>query len=814
MNCCRKCGKEFEGYFCPKCGTRYEEKDSVEVTIMEGEPQGENTSYDMSREASYEGKNKLFGILSLIFGIISICSCGMFVIPNILGIVFGVLAKKSGNKTKCSVVGLVCSVIATVFFCIFMIIPLGTDTTTQNKTSGTVTQDTLSDSNMQEEVSENKEMVMTESSSEEKEKKDTEKDDSLAEESQEESTRLDYTISTIDESCKKYLLIDNPYYTETHNEYVDMLNKLCNSEDFPDNGQKVENCTLESVLKEAGLSSDFVSLLMENDGINIYEENDFKVLEEKSELGAWNTLMGKQQANVYYEVVSDKVGASAKIIYFGETKKNKPDGEGIVLIKNDNGEYRVSGAGHFKDGKINGEAVSFSNYTYGDVLVYSGECVDNFMDGEGVDYRCSIVSDVYETWMELFTVQGTQYLDTYGEKNYSSEMDRILKKNPAIRLGYICTNSKVNTDILCLDYPVIKPIVKYKGEYSDNQATGKGVYYYLLGRKYYEGEISGGKPHGEGTLYYDDGQTIRYKGEFRNGAIKGNGVLYDENGTIIESGEMENESVELEFVLYVENTLETFLNEQMEEMDLFGTNDSVGSTNTDSKTIAQTDSGYILPESNIRYYTYDELSSYDDATLRIARNEIYARYGRIFTSEDLKSYFESQPWYVGIYSAEEFREEWLNEYELRNLELINEVENSQEVQTQTSYQNSDVSLYEAVILDYENAYGDWSEYILWDINEDGIKELIVSYGTCNADWTNSVYTLLDNEAVWLGDFYGAVYVYDGDCCIYSVYEHMDYMQTECISIYENELFQEYMEGTVHVGDQLVFTYTSDLSALY
>lgn len=239
-------------------------------------------------------------------------------------------------------------------------------------------------------------------------------------------------------------------------------------------------------------------------------------------------------------------------------------------------------------------------------------------------------------------------------------------------------------------------------------------------------------------------------------------------------------------------------------------------TKTDEQehTITQTDEGYILPESSTRYYSYDELSTYDVETLRVARNEIYARHGRIFTSEDLRDYFEMQSWYEGIYSEEEFKEEWLNDYEIKNLDLIKSIENGQDVQEQSAYQDASVNLYETVLSEYIIIYGEHSEYMLWDIDENGTNELILSYGTCNADWKNSVYTICNNEVVCLGDFYGAVCIYDGDYCIYSVYEHMDYTEIECISIYGNELSQEYIEGTVYVGEQLIPTYVNDVSALY
>ena len=61
-------------------------------------------------------------------------------------------------------------------------------------------------------------------------------------------------------------------------------------------------------------------------------------------------------------------------------------------------------------------------------------------------------------------------------------------------------------------------------------------------------------------------------------------------------------------------------------------------------------------------------------TLRLARNEIYARHGWIFESEDLSEYFNSMSWYEGIYTKDEFDESWLNKYERANVDLIKSYE--------------------------------------------------------------------------------------------------------------------------------------------
>ncbi len=85
---------------------------------------------------------------------------------------------------------------------------------------------------------------------------------------------------------------------------------------------------------------------------------------------------------------------------------------------------------------------------------------------------------------------------------------------------------------------------------------------------------------------------------------------------------------------------------------------------------------YILPDSDTRYYTETELSSLSKDELRLARNEIYARHGRKFDSEDLREYFGNQSWYEGTIDPSDFTEDLLNEYERANVDTIMAVEES------------------------------------------------------------------------------------------------------------------------------------------
>lgn len=79
---------------------------------------------------------------------------------------------------------------------------------------------------------------------------------------------------------------------------------------------------------------------------------------------------------------------------------------------------------------------------------------------------------------------------------------------------------------------------------------------------------------------------------------------------------------------------------------------------------------YALPYSDSQYITESDLYGMTKTDCRIARNEIYARHGRIFSDEALQSYFEICSWYYGAIAPEEFNDTFLSDVERHNLEVI------------------------------------------------------------------------------------------------------------------------------------------------
>lgn len=96
--------------------------------------------------------------------------------------------------------------------------------------------------------------------------------------------------------------------------------------------------------------------------------------------------------------------------------------------------------------------------------------------------------------------------------------------------------------------------------------------------------------------------------------------------------------------------------------------DGSGGDNSDGAADA---SEYILPQSSTKALTEEDLQGMSKEQLRLARNEIYARYGMIFGPRDLKDYFSSKSWYQPRWTIDEFYSNVvMNETEQANVALI------------------------------------------------------------------------------------------------------------------------------------------------
>lgn len=81
-----------------------------------------------------------------------------------------------------------------------------------------------------------------------------------------------------------------------------------------------------------------------------------------------------------------------------------------------------------------------------------------------------------------------------------------------------------------------------------------------------------------------------------------------------------------------------------------------------------------LYETDKEYLIKEELADVPPVVIHLAKNEIYARHGYIFTDEDLYNYFMGCMWYEPVVAPEDFTDEVFNEYEKANLELLAELD--------------------------------------------------------------------------------------------------------------------------------------------
>ena len=88
---------------------------------------------------------------------------------------------------------------------------------------------------------------------------------------------------------------------------------------------------------------------------------------------------------------------------------------------------------------------------------------------------------------------------------------------------------------------------------------------------------------------------------------------------------------------------------------------------------------YIIADSATRLLTTSDIQGLTARELNYAKNEIYARHGRKFDSQELRNYFESKSWYVEKYDGSVFdtnySDQLLSNIEKKNAEFLKDAEN-------------------------------------------------------------------------------------------------------------------------------------------
>lgn len=83
---------------------------------------------------------------------------------------------------------------------------------------------------------------------------------------------------------------------------------------------------------------------------------------------------------------------------------------------------------------------------------------------------------------------------------------------------------------------------------------------------------------------------------------------------------------------------------------------------------------FIFYDANIRYLDETELYGMSPFECKLARNEIFARHGRKFSTAEIANYFNTKRWYAASIEPEDFDESCFNDFERKNIAMIKKYE--------------------------------------------------------------------------------------------------------------------------------------------
>ncbi len=204
-------------------------------------------------------------------------------------------------------------------------------------------------------------------------------------------------------------------------------------------------------------------------------------------------------------------------------------------------------------------------------------------------------------------------------------------------------------------------------------------------------------------------------------------------------------------------------NNLIEQIESTSEKDTIPTIPKNNDLIKQIEGFYIFPDSDKKAILNEDLYILDDFTLRLAKNEIFARKGYIFKDIVLQQYFSNMLWYKTD-STQKGTFDELSEIEQKNFNLINDYINISSITDflYNDYINLDRSTDFSYIDMYEKSNKDgktcYIQKINKDLNNDGILEKISVYFYDNyysqvfGDYSN-----LDKCEIEITDINGKIY---------------------------------------------------------
>ncbi len=270
-------------------------------------------------------------------------------------------------------------------------------------------------------------------------------------------------------------------------------------------------------------------------------------------------------------------------------------------------------------------------------------------DGDEIQAYENLLTDTYFNWNESddsdwesdSASKTSEYKFAYEDLNGDGIKELILECDAASHMsGYyrilVYTDGEVKIADSLSDFSWYKDAGMYEKTYS-NQGHFSGKYNELSAngeiteRMAYEGQDS--KPSNTVIAHVQEGDG--WKLYYTSYRVDGEEVSYEEYESALNNLNL----LEASKIIMLKNTEE----------------------NRQKYAVGDVGKDYILPDSDSKFLTSDDLQDFSQSELRLARNEIYARHGRRFNDSTLQSYFDDCSWYQGTIDPEQFDESVLNE---------------------------------------------------------------------------------------------------------------------------------------------------------
>ncbi len=270
---------------------------------------------------------------------------------------------------------------------------------------------------------------------------------------------------------------------------------------------------------------------------------------------------------------------------------------------------------------------------------------------EGVDAYVDSASQISENIMESMRAQAEDTLRSSMASRFADEVS--VKNVESIGNYFLAAKDGMDTDYNNQIYMIFKITVKKKGE--------KQFSYYYYTRYHDIIVLSDGTCSVDTSSYdvpspggwFEEGESFEKQELEYAGYLDINSLFNNCVTSQTEKNEYENNVTD----------------SAAESSDADDTSEDIDEASDDI-----TDGDYIISDSDSRELSEKDIESLTLKELNYAKNEIYARHGRIFESRELNDYFQSKSWYKGTVNPEDFSEDVLTEAEKKNVILLKEKE--------------------------------------------------------------------------------------------------------------------------------------------